>query len=89
MEAAIEVMRLRKVTYLCQSRVWGVPAFQGSFATLKRRFYYEENRERNVVMMTETKLFNFRTRLVRVNHIQCTFMPHFSAETKYFIYNFN
>ena len=60
-------------------------ALQGTFPRLKYRFVYKENGERKVILLTAVLLFNLRTRLVEINQILSTFMPHLSVEANYFL----
>lgn len=80
-----EVIRLRNATSIRQAAEWGMRAFQGSFPRVKDRFKYEMNGERKVMLWEAMLLFNFRTRLVGLNKIKSTYMPHLSVEANYFI----
>ena len=60
-------------------------ALQGTFPRLKDRFVCEENGERKVILLTAVLLFNLQTRLVGINEILSTFMPHLSVEANYFL----
>ena len=60
-------------------------ALQGTFPRLKDKFVYEENGERKVILLTAVLLFNLRTRLVGINQILSTFMPHLSVEANYIL----
>lgn len=80
-----EVVTLRQATALRQAAEWGMRAFQGSFPRMKDRFIYEENGERKVVLWATVLLFNIRSRLVGLNQIQSTYMPHLSVEANFFL----
>lgn len=70
----------KQETAMRQGAEWGMRALQGSFPRLKDRFLYESNGERKVMMQFSVLLFNCRTRLVGLNQILSTFMPHLGAE---------
>ena len=77
--------QLKKATSVRQASEWGMRALQGTFPRLKDRFINEENGERKVILLTAVLLFNLWTRLVGINQILSTVMPHLSVEANYFL----
>ena len=74
------IATLRQATSARQASEWGMRAFKGTFPRLKDRFVYEERGERKVVLMCVVLLYNLRSRLVGINQILHSYMPHLSAE---------
>ena len=60
-------------------------AFQGSFPWIKDRFVYEERGERKAVLLCMVLLYNLRSRLVGINKILHTYVPHLSVEANHFL----
>lgn len=83
------VTRNRQATSLRQSAESGMRALQGSFTRFKDRFYYEQLGERKIILNAAALLFNYRTRLVGLNQLQSTFMPHLSVEANLFLRSLN
>lgn len=82
---AREVLQIRQATSARQASEWGMRSFQGMFPRLKDRFMYEENGERRVMLLCSIHLFNLRTRMVGINQILSTYMPHLSVEANDFL----
>ena len=82
-----EIVERRQATSLRQSSEWGMRAFKGTFPRMKDRFPYEERGERKVMLFVFVLLFNIRTRLVGINQLLSTFMPHLSAEANRFLHD--
>lgn len=80
-----DVLLIRQATSARQASEWGMRAFQGSFPRIKDRLVYEERGERKVILHTLVLLFNLRTRLVGINQILGTYMPHLSVEANEFM----
>ncbi len=59
-----------------QTAEWGMLSIQASFPREKDRFIYEECGERRIVLKIFVLLYNLRARMVRINQIQNTYMPH-------------
>ena len=51
-------------------------SIQASFPRVKDRFIYEERGERRIVMKMFVLLYNMRARMVGINQIRNTYMPH-------------
>lgn len=81
------IMTLRQATSARQASEWGMRAFQGTFPRLKDRFIYEERGERKVVLMCMVLLYNLRSRLVGINQILHSYMPHLSVEANHILQN--
>ena len=84
-ESAEELIQIRQAAAARQASEWGMRAFQGTFPRMKDRFVYEENGEQRLVLLCTVHLFNLRTRLVGINQILTTYMPHLSSEANLFI----
>lgn len=83
-ENAAIYSQLRQATAVRQASEWGMQALQGIFPRLKESFLYQYNVERKVMLYCIVLLFSIRTRLVGMNQILSTFMPHSSAEANHF-----
>lgn len=83
---AASITTLRQATSARQASEWGMRAFQGTFVRLKDRFVYEERGERKIVLTCIVLLFNLRSRLVGINKILSTYMPHLSVEANHFLF---
>ena len=62
-----------------QTSGWDMRAFQGTFPRIKDQFVYEEREERKAVLMCMVRLYNLRSRLVGINQILRSCMPHLSV----------
>ena len=51
-------------------------SIQASFPRIKDRFIYEECGERRIVMKMFVLLYNMQARMVGINQIRNTYMPH-------------
>lgn len=83
-ENAEQMVMNRKATAMRKGSEWGIRAFQGSFPRMKVRFIYEENGELRKVLLLIVFLFNLRTRMVGMNQIIYTYMPHMAVEANMF-----
>lgn len=79
------VIKFRQATSARQASEWGMRAFQGTFPRMKDRFIYEEHGERKLMILTTILLFNFRARVVGINQILNTYMPHIGVEANLFL----
>lgn len=79
------VIRFQQATSARQASEWGMRAFQGSFPRMKDRFVYEEKGERKLMLLSTILLFNLRTRLVGINQILNSYMPHLGVEANLFL----
>lgn len=59
-----------------QTAEWGMRGLQASFPRLKDRFVYEERGERRITLKMLLLLYNMRARMVGINQIRNTYMPH-------------
>lgn len=84
-EGALEVIRIRQATSARQASEWGMRAFQATFPRMKDRFMYEEHGERKLMLNCAVLLFNLRSRMVGINQILSTYMPHLSVEANLFL----
>ena len=75
----------KQATSFRQASEWGMRALQCSFPRLKDRFTYEENGERKIMLQMIVLLFNYRTRLVGLNHILNTYMPELGRDADYLV----
>ena len=53
---------------------------QASFPRVKDRFVYEERGERRIVLKMFVLLYNMRVRMIGINQIQNTYMPHLERD---------
>jgi hypothetical protein len=51
-------------------------SMQASFPQLKGQFFNEEHGEQRIVMKMFVLLYNMRARMVGINQIRNTYMPH-------------
>ena len=72
----IEHQLRRQTTSARQTAEWGMLSIQASFPRVKDRFIYEERGERRIVMTMFVLLYNMRVRMVGINQIRNTYMPH-------------
>ena len=79
------IATFRQATSARQASEWAMRAFQGSFPRIKDRFVYEERGERKAVLLSMVLLYNLRSRLVGINQILHTYMPHLSVEANHFL----
>lgn len=79
------IVTLRQATSARQASEWGMRAFQGTFPRLKDRFVYEERGERKAVLTCMVLLYNLRSRLVGINQILHSYMPHLSVEANHLL----
>ena len=63
-----------------QSTEWGMRGLQGAYPRLKDPLQYEEYGRRNEILEMFALLYNFRTRMVGLNHIRSTYMPCYEAD---------
>lgn len=75
-----ELRHLQQATSMRQSAEWGMRAFQSSFPRIKDQMRFEQNGERKKIISSLVLLFNLRARLVGINQILSTFMPHLRLE---------
>ncbi len=59
---------------------WGMRGFQASFPRMKDCFDYKEHGEIQIVMKMNVLLFNLRSWLVGIEHIQNVYMPWLDHE---------
>ena len=59
-----------------QTVEWGMLGKEASFPQVKDRFIYEERGEWRIVMKMFVLLYNMRARMVGINQIRNTYMPH-------------
>ncbi len=69
-----------QATSLRQSAEWGMRALKSSFPRLRDRMIFETRGDRKVILYTMVLLYNLRARLVGINQILSTFMPHLTNE---------
>ena len=65
---------------LHQSVEWGMRGLQSAFPRLKDPFTIEDFGRRHEILELLVRLYNFCTRLVGLNHIRSTYMPHLDAD---------
>jgi DDE superfamily endonuclease len=83
---SMELLRQQQATSLRQAAEWGMRAIQSSFPRLRDRIFYEESGvERRVFLSLVPLLYNFRLHYVGLNQLRNTYMPHLSADSRYFI----
>jgi hypothetical protein len=75
-EQQIEHQLRRQTTSARQTAEWDMLSIQASFPRVKDRFIYEERGERRIVMKMFVLLYNMRARMVGINQIRNTYMPH-------------
>ena len=74
------IMIEKEATAVRQTAEWGMRAMQSSFPRIKDRLSYEERGERRLILTLCVLLFNVRARLVGINQIRNTYMPHLNAD---------
>ena len=75
-EQQIEHQLRWQTTSARQTAEWGMLSIQASFPQVKDRFIYEEHREQRIVLKMFVLLYNMRARMVGINQIRNTYMPH-------------
>jgi hypothetical protein len=75
-ERLLDLQKKREATSAWQTAEWGMRGLQASFPRLKDRFVYEERGERRITLKMLLLLYNMRARMVGINQIRNTFMPH-------------
>lgn len=80
------LIQMRQATSVRQASEWGMRALKGTFPRLRDRFPYGERGERKIMLLCIVLLFNVRTRLVGLNQILSTFMPHMSVEANHILF---
>ena len=55
---------------------WGMLTIQASFPRICDWFIYEEHGEQRIVLKMFVLLYNLRARMVGINQIRNTYMPH-------------
>jgi len=76
----VDIIVNEEAISLRQSSEWGMRGLQGAFPRLKDPLQYEEYGRRHEILEMLALLFNFRTRLVGLNHIRSTYMPCYDAD---------
>ena len=79
------VQVMRKATSARQGSEWGMRSFKCTFPQLKDQIVYEENGERKLILLTTVLIFNLRSKLVGVNQILNTYMPHLGTDANNFL----
>lgn len=74
------ILTLWQATSARKESEWWMRAFQGTFIRLNGRLRYEERGVRKIVLLSILILFNLRARLVGINHILTSYMPHLRVE---------
>ncbi len=75
-ERMMELRKKREATLTRQTAEWGMLTMQTSFPRIRDRFVYEERGERRIVLKMFVLLYNLRARMVGINQIRNTYMPH-------------
>jgi hypothetical protein len=65
-----------------QTAEWGMLTIQASFPRVKDQFIYEECEEQRIVLKMFVLLYNMRARMVGINQIRNTYMPHLLCNSK-------
>lgn len=84
-ESSLQITTAKEATSARPTAEWGMRALQETFPRLKDRFVYEARGERKVMILSTVLLLNLRTRLVGINQILNSYMPHLSVEEDYFL----
>jgi hypothetical protein len=56
---------------------------QSSFPQLKDRFVYEERGDRRIMLKMLLLIYNMRARMVGINQIRNTYMPHLNQDANH------
>jgi hypothetical protein len=75
-ERITDLRKKREATSARQTAEWGMLTMQASFPRIRDRFVYEERGERRIVLKMFVLLYNMRARMVGINQIRNTYMPH-------------
>lgn len=67
----------------------GIRVIQGSFPRLKDRMLYEERGERKLILPSIVRLFNLRARLVGINQLNSSYVPHLGPEANHLLFSQN
>jgi hypothetical protein len=76
----LDLQKKRQATSARQTAEWGMLTMQASFPRVKDRFVYEERGERRIVLKMFVLLYNMRARMVGINQIRNTYMPHLERD---------
>ena len=79
-ERLLDLQKKRQATSARQTAEWGMLTMQASFPRVKDRFVYEERGERRIVLKMFVLLYNMRARMVGINQIRNTYMPHLERD---------
>ena len=79
-ERKLDLQKKRQATSARQTSEWGMLTMQASFPRVRDRFVYEERGERRIVLKLFLLLYNMRARMVGINQIRSTYMPHLDRD---------
>ena len=79
-ERLLDLQKKRQATSARQTAEWGMRGLQSSFPRLKDRFVYEERGERRITLKMLVLIYNMRARMVGINQIRNTYMPHLNRD---------
>ena len=82
-ERLLDLQKKRQATSARQTAEWGMRALQSSFPRLKDRFVYEERGERRITLKMLVLIYNMRARMVGINQIRNTYMPHLMQDANH------
>ena len=82
-ERILDLQKKREATSARQTAEWGLLALQASFPRLKDRFVYEERGERRITLKMLVLIYNMRARMVGINQIRNTYMPHLMQDANH------
>jgi hypothetical protein len=81
-ERKLDLKKRRQATSARQTTEWGMLTMQASFPRVKDRFVYEERGKQKIVLKMFVILYNMQARMVRINQIRNTYMPHLQCGAK-------
>lgn len=78
-----DIKEMRQSYFRSASVGGGNEGFERHLPRMKYRFIYEERGEIKLVLLCIVLLSNLRTRLVGINQLRSTYMPHMSVEVNH------
>ena len=77
------ILENRDATSVRQLTEWGMRDICGSFPHINDKTAYDEIGERHIILSLMVHIYNIRTRIVGMNTIANTYMPHWSPDNNF------